>query len=191
MNTNNPEEGGWLILLYVPAWIVGSVIGWYCGATLLFPAVGIGIVLAACKIRPIPRLQPFAGALAAQAGLAFFMLAGGIAHPDQISVVIYDVAALAVGLVWLVTRPGLLPVLLLGIYQVYALVINVGRFSTYEPGSLPHKAIVATIALRVAAVIALIVGYVKFRKKEAESKQSLPPTTLEPTATAPSVSDKP
>lgn len=157
------------------------MIGWYCGITLLFPAIGIGIVVIAFKIAPIPRAQPFVAAIAAQSGLALFMLAGGLARPDQISLVIYDVALLAVGLVWLLFWPGLLPVLLLGIYEVYGLLINFDRISMYELGSAPHKGIVATIALRTAAVMALIVGYVKFRRKTAENKQSLPPDpTSEP-----------
>ena len=192
MNANNPEEGGWLMLLYIPAWIVGGAIGWYCGATLLLPAVGIGIVLAAFKFKPIPRIQAFVGAIAAQFGLMLFMLVGGLAHPGQITLVIYDVAILIGGLAWLVVRPGLVPVLLLGIYEVYALVINFERISSYQPGSIAQKAMVATMALRIAAVIALIVGYVKFHKKAVESKVPMPPNTaLEPTATAPPVSDKP
>lgn len=166
MNTNNSEKGGWLILLYIPAWIAGAVIGWYCGATLLFPAIGIGIVLIAFKVKPISRIQPFVGALAAQFGLALFMLVGGIVHSDQINLLIYDVALIAGGLIWLVIWPGLLPVLLLIIYNAYSLFINADRISGYQPGTISHKALVATIALRLAAIIALIAGYLRFRKTQ-------------------------
>jgi hypothetical protein len=168
----SPQQDGAMIFLYFLAWIIGAMIGWYCGITLFFPAIGIGLVLVTAKFSPIPRLQPFVGALAAQVGLGLFMLVGGITHPDAIRLVIYDLLVLAIDLVWLVAGPGLLPVLLLGAYQIYSLVVNIDRISNYEFGSVSHKAIVATIALRVAAIIALIVGYFRFRKNESANKES-------------------
>jgi hypothetical protein len=156
------------------AWFIGAIIGWYCGATLLIRAIGIGTVFIVAKVSPIPRLQPLVGALAIQFGHGLWMLVGGIMQPDGMKLVIYDLILLAIGLVWLMARPGLVPVLLLGIYQLYAIVKNGIAIDVYSFGSVPHKSLVASIALRLAAIIALYVGYQRFRKNElgAEKKKS-------------------
>ncbi|MGP8201466.1 MAG: hypothetical protein ACLQU4_18400 [Limisphaerales bacterium] len=158
-------------LLKIAALLLGAVLGLYCGVTVLIPAAGIFLFVLMTKWIPIPHLKPFVGALAIQFGHGLSMFIAGLYYLDSggMRLVMFDLLVLAIGLTWLMSRPGLMPVLLLGIYQLVALVINIHRISDYEVGSVFHKAITVTIALRLAAIIALVVGYRQFSKNETEA----------------------
>jgi uncharacterized membrane protein len=79
-----------------------------------------------------------------------------------------DIIVLAAGLVWLWTRPSLGPVILLGIYQLVAGVVNAIMLLNAQVASVQHKALVAHLCFRIAAVAFLIAGYVKTRKQQSE-----------------------
>jgi hypothetical protein len=92
-------------------------------------------------------------------------MAIGAALVNAWSAVALDLAVLVVGLAWLWARPSLGPVILLGLYQIAAGVINIVALMNAELASPPHKALIAHISLRVAALVFLFEGYVKMRKR--------------------------
>lgn len=79
-----------------------------------------------------------------------------------------DILLLVAGLVWLWARPGLGPVILLGLYQLAAGAFNIVMLLGAEVASVQHKALVAHLAFRVAAVVFLIAGYIEVRKRQAQ-----------------------
>ena len=92
--------------------------------------------------------------------------------------VVLDLVLIVVGVAWLILRPGLGPVVLLGIYQGFGLVVNIVAICGHQFGSVGHKALTASIALRLFAVVALLDGYWQFRKNQIETiKSQLESTT--------------
>lgn len=148
--------------------LLGGVIGFYCGTTLFVPFAGGIIVLLLAKRFASASVKPFIGALAIQFGHWLWMLVGGIWGPTGMSPVILDLVLIIVGLVWLVARPSLGPIVLLCIYQAFSLVVNIIAIFGQEFGSIVHKALTASIALRLFAVAALDVGYRQLRKSREE-----------------------
>lgn len=144
--------------------IVGIAVGRYCGFHLLIPlalAFGLGWLLTKIPASP----AAFRGAWAVQAAHALWMgIAGSLTGAwSQVGL---DIIVLIIGLVWLWTRPGLGPVVLLGVYQLAAAAINLFMLFSAETASEQHKALVAHLSLRAAAVAFLIPGYVKKREQQ-------------------------
>src|SRR4029079_17853780 len=78
-----------------------------------------------------------------------------------------DLVILAIGLVWLWARPNLGAVILLGLYQLSAGAVNVFALMHAQPGSVTHKALVAHLAMRTAALAFLISGFMKASKEKS------------------------
>jgi hypothetical protein len=83
-----------------------------------------------------------------------------------------DLAVLAIGLAWLWTRPNLGSVIFLALYQVSAGAVNVYALIHSQPGSLTHKALVAHLAIRTAALALLIAGFLKASKEKAVAQSA-------------------
>jgi hypothetical protein len=96
--------------------------------------------------------------------LAADIVLGGAWLPDALAILV-----LAAGLAWLWVRPGIGPVILLGLYQVATAVLVVIAYGRAQPGSWQHKALVAHLCLQGAAVLFLISGYVKTRRGIGQS----------------------
>ena len=142
--------------------ILGGVVGWYCGWHLVVPlalAFGVGWLLT--KIPGSPVAFRIAWALVAARAIyltADIVLGGGL--PDAIHILV-----LGVGLAWLWLRPGIGPVILLGLYGIATTVLIVIAYGRAQPGSWQHKALVAYLCLQSATVLFLISGYVKTRRR--------------------------
>ena len=164
--------------------LAGGMIGVYCGLAILIPLAGGAIVLSQNKRFAAARWAPFLTAVAVIFGHLVWMLVGALILPAQFMVIAIDMVIMAVGLLWLVLRPGLGPVILLGIFEVVCLVVNANTILAMEFGSAGHKALVAHIVLRLAALAALVTGYVKFKKDQlqaqAETQVQTPPPPLPP-----------
>jgi hypothetical protein len=145
--------------------VFGLAVGWYCGINLVLPlgaAFGLGWLLT--KIPHSPTT--FRLAWAVQAGHALWMMAG-VALTGLWTQVAIDLVVLAVGLVWLWARPNLGAVIFLGLYQLSAGVVNVVALIHAQPGSVMHKALVAHVALRGAALALLVSGFMKASKEKS------------------------
>lgn len=150
--------------------VFGIVVGRYCGIHLLIPllsAFGVGWLLTKIPASP----TAFRVAWAVQAGHAVWMAFGGVVTGAW-SQVILDILIIVAGLVWLWARPGLGPVILLGLYQLVAGAVNVVMLVGAETGSLQHKALVAHVCFRVAALASMIAAYIKTQKQQSENQGS-------------------
>jgi hypothetical protein len=166
--SDDSEENKSLHPSRVISWIVGGMVGFYCGFMLFIPlAAGMFALFLAKRLAP-ETLKPFNGALAIIFGHLAWMLVGALLVRVGLAPVIIDLGIMIAGLLWLVLRPGLGPVILLSIYEGVSLVVNIIAILQVEYGSVPHKALAAHIALRLFAIGALVVGYRQF-KQEGES----------------------
>src|SRR4051812_31757525 len=145
------------------AGVFGAAVGCYCGWSLVVPlalAFGVGWVLT--RIPGSPAAFRIAWALVA--ARAIYLIAdivlGGAWLPDALHILV-----LAGGLAWLWVRPGIGPLILLGLYGVATAVLIVIASGGAEPGSWQHKALVSYLFLQGATVLFLSFGYVKTRRQ--------------------------
>jgi hypothetical protein len=156
------------------AGLVGAVVGFYCGLMLLIPFGGAAIILFLGKRFASARLKPFVAAVSVIFGHGAWMLAGALLTHTGMGLVIPDVAVIVIGLLWLIIWPGLGPVILLSIYEIFSLVVNVTMILKVEFGTVSHKALTAHIALRLFALAALIAGYWQFRQNQKVKSVEIP-----------------
>ncbi|HKA63330.1 MAG TPA: hypothetical protein VKH83_12950, partial [Methylomirabilota bacterium] len=80
---------------------------------------------------------------------------------------------LALGVAWLVARPGLAPILVLTLYQAWALATNGTVFIGAEPGSLAHRALLIHLVWRLLALALMWRAYAALRREPATGR--IPP----------------
>jgi len=143
--------------------IVGGIaLSRYCGSAIWIPgAAMIALLLLFTK----SRLRPphFVAAVAITAAhVVWFVIGAVVGH--QWAAVLLDVIALSAGVVWLWLRPGLGPVIYLGVIEVLSLAVNVNSLLQVEIESVPHRTLTAHIVIRIATLACLVEGYLKLRK---------------------------
>jgi hypothetical protein len=154
--------------------LLGAAGGWalskYCGALILIPGVVAFLLVIVIKKTGLGPWA-FAGAIAVTAGHLAWFLAGAF-MAGAWSSVIYDVVLLSAGILWLWLRPGLGPVIFLGVIQLAAIAIHLMALPSATFGDSVHRALTAHGALRVISIVCLVAGYLKFRKERAASSST-------------------
>ena len=136
----------------IVATVVGITAGVYSGIHLLIPLALTGLVWWAAR-KLLPHRPPdFVAAAAVQAGHLLW-IAIGLIVIGALTVDLVDIAILLIGVVWLLARPGLAPVILLTIYQVLALLINLFALLAFPIGHNLHRALLVHIIWRGLALI--------------------------------------
>jgi len=136
----------------IVATVVGIAAGVYSGVHLLIPlAVTVLFWWVARKLLP-HRPPDFVAAAAVQAGHLVW-IAIGLIVIGALTVDLLDIAILLVGVVWLLARPGLAPVIVLTVYQSLALLINLFAFLNLPVGENLHRALLIHLLWRALALI--------------------------------------
>lgn len=161
------------------AGVVGAIVGLYCGLNILIPLFGSMIVFAQIKRVQQARWKPFLAAVAIIIGHLLWMIVGAIIVPAQAMAIVPDIIVMLAGILWLILRPGLGPVILLVVFEVLCVVINGFAILPHEFGSPIHKALVAHLALRLGTICSLIVGYLEWKKRQATTPPPLPSLDVE------------
>ena len=144
--------------------LIGLAVGRYSGINLLLPLAATALLWwGGKKLLKGERLL-FLPALSLQGGHLLWM-AFGLFYAGQFNDLILDIVVLIAGLIWLVSKPSLGPVLLLGIFQALALIINASVFLSAELGSTEHKALLVHIIWRLLALFYMGQGYLQLRRK--------------------------
>jgi hypothetical protein len=133
--------------------LVGAAVGRYSGISLMIPLMGTGLVwwistklLDASKKSLVPSLSVNAGHFI---WLSVALFVGGSAVISQLGL---DVVVYAVGLSWLLIRPGAGPIYLLGLLHMAGLVFNSAALSQAAFGTTAHKALVVHLIWRLLAL---------------------------------------
>ena len=146
----------------IVALVVGIAAGAYSRIHLLIPLVLTGLVWwAAGRLRP-ERSREFVGAVAVQAGHLLW-IGIGLVVIGALTVDLVDIVILLAGVAWLLVKPGLVPVVLLTIYQVAALLINLVAFLNFPIGENLHRALLIHLIWRVLALILMWRAYGRSR----------------------------
>jgi hypothetical protein len=153
---------GWVVA------IIGFALGRAAPIGLLMAAGGMGLV-ALLSRRLRPTAQPMRPSLIFQGGVLFATMAGslltltvGQQFPTS---AILDWIVSGAGLIWLVIAPGILPVLLLTLYQLVAISGNLFTvFGTVVNASTQATGIIAVL-MRGAGVALMFAGLREIRKQ--------------------------
>jgi hypothetical protein len=159
--------------------VIGLVAGRYLGMNLLIPggiAVLVGWILT--KTLP-PRVKPMIAAVAIFSGHASWMAFGvlyalGQGDTQLMIVAAIEVAVLIGAAVWLAVRPSLVAVIVVGLFQLIAIGVNAYHLSGMTFGTTAHRALPAHVLLRVASLIAMIVGLVILRRAAVAAAPAFP-----------------
>ncbi|MEX2222690.1 MAG: hypothetical protein WEG40_12915 [Candidatus Rokuibacteriota bacterium] len=135
----------------IVATVVGIVAGIYSGIHLLIPLVLSGLVWWAARTL-LPAGPPdFVAAAAVQAGHLIW-IAIGLIVIGALTIDLVDITILLIGAVWLLAKPGLVPVIVMTVYQVVALLINLFAFLNFPIGENLHRALLIHLIWRVLAL---------------------------------------
>jgi hypothetical protein len=160
--------------------LAGAAVGWlfarYTGASGWIP-LGAAILLMIVFGRTPLKPKWFVGAIIATlAHVIWFAVAGAVG--GLWAAIIADLLILLVLTVLLWVRPGLVTASLLGLVQVGSLAYNVYLIAKVQLGDPTHKALTAHIVFRMIAIVALVMGYLKFRREgvqpQVDSVRPLP-----------------
>lgn len=162
-------------------WIAGLVVGWYSGIFLLaLMALTFAISWVGKKFLK-PSAMIYRSAIAFQVS-PILMVTGsvigvvymtGASIPLDFVFIVADYVVPISGLIWLVVKPSIRPVLFLTIYQVCVLGVNVYNLLGMDVGSPNHKALATYVLWRLFAVFFMWSSYLSTRKSNAASDEVL------------------
>lgn len=138
--------------------IIALAVGLYSGVHLFIPLVSSALIWWAFRKLLPDRSPDFVAAAAVQAGHLVW-IAIGLVVIGALTVDLVDIAILLIGVGWLLTRPGLAPVIVLTIYQALALLINLFAFLNFPVGHTLHRALLVHLLWRVLALVLMWRAY--------------------------------
>ena len=161
-----PQEGYMSKAMGIFGWIGGAVIGTYSGINMLIPLFATGAVWWGGSRLLRDEKKVILPAFSINAGhFLWLALALVLAGPDAFAAVGADLVVYVIGLVWLLTKPSLGPLYLLGIFQLVSLGINGYSLAEATIGSAPHKALLVHVIWRSLALFFVLKLFLVLRKK--------------------------
>jgi len=153
----------------IVATVVGIAVGVYSGTHLLIPLALTGVVWWVVRKCLPDRPGVLVAAAAVQAGHLLW-IAVGLIVIGRLTVDLLDIAILLIGVVWLLARPGLAPVIVLTVYQSLAILIGLFAFLGFPVGHNLHRALLVHLLWRVLALILMWRAHAKAAElKEASA----------------------
>ena len=140
----------------------GWALSQYCGIALFLPGAAALLLLLLFVKTPL-HPKYFKGAIAVTTGHVISFVIGS-ALADLWASTAIDIVVLSAGVIWLWAKPGLAPVLFLGIVQLISLAVNVFSLTSAAFGDFAHRALTAHCLIRLLAIILLVTGFIRFRK---------------------------
>jgi len=153
----------------VAAAIAGWAVGMYTGAILLWPLVATAAVWAAGKVLFGETKQAVLPSFCIQAGHLVWFVVGMVLAGQYLSPALFDATWLAIGLVWLWTKPGKAALCFLGVYQLLSLPYDVLQFSQSSWGTAENKALLVHILWHALAVFYMAWLYYRITKPPSDS----------------------
>jgi hypothetical protein len=146
---------------------LGKKVGGYLGLYLIIPLALILLCGWIANKTVRSSAKPIVPTIALQAGHALWMGLSALII-NQWGLVIGDIVIIAVGLVWLLNQLSINPVIMLTIYQIAVLMVNLNLFFSPEANDEAHRALLATIIIRILAVITMFTGLRDIKNQDIE-----------------------
>ena len=161
-----PKESLMSKALGIVGWIAGAAIGIYSGINMLIPLFATGAVWWAGSKLLKDEKKVILPAFAVNAGhFLWLALALVLMGAGAFTTVGGDLIVYVIGLAWLLKKPSLGPLYLLGIFQLVSLSINGYSFAEAAVGSAPHKALLVHVIWRALALFFMFKLFLALRKK--------------------------
>lgn len=139
--------------LGILGWIGGAAVGTYSGINLLIPLFGTGAVWWGGTRLLKDDKKIILPAFSVNTGHCLWLTLGVVlTGGGAFSAVGPDLIVYAIGLLWLLIRPSLGPLYLLGILQLLSLGINSYSLAEAMVGSASHKALLIHVIWRALAL---------------------------------------
>lgn len=152
--------------LGIGTWIMGTAIGLYSGINLLIPLFATGAVWWATSKFLKDDKKVIVPAFSVNAGHSLWLsLALLLVGAHAFANVGSDLIVYFVGLVWLLKKPSLGPLYLLGIFQLASLGINGYALTEAAVGSAQHKALLVHVIWRALALFLMLKLFLILKKK--------------------------
>lgn len=161
-----------ITLARILAAIGGFALSRYRGPQVWLPNIVV-ILLGFLFIKTPVRPKAFAGVIAVTLGHLVWFAAISLVTGDWLASRA-DQIALFAGVLWLWVRPGLSGALFLGLVQTTSLAINAADLLSFPPGSSNHRTLTAHCALRLLALVCLVVGERRRRRAAGGSARLRP-----------------
>jgi hypothetical protein len=159
--------------LGVAAALGGAALGTYAGIHLLIPLAAAGAAMWIMRKLFSARPTHVLAAASVQAGhVAWFGFAAMVGGREILHVVWLDIALMTAGVAWLVVRPGIWPIALLGAWQIFGIALNVAAWAEAPIGTGAHKALVVHLVLRLVASGLMVSGYLALRRGAEQPTQT-------------------
>jgi hypothetical protein len=163
---------GWIGWIAGAAMSIGAfAMAWYSGVLLLI--LGSTAVAWWAGKQVLRKDNAFLLAAAIQAGhmawKLIVMLTLPILDLGVIDIAIAEIAILAVGISWLLYRPGLRAVMFLTVYQLLALSVDTFVFLEVPAGTNVHRETVGVIVWRLMALFLMWDAFVKTRRNSVHA----------------------
>jgi hypothetical protein len=171
-NRLTPSDPQKSVLVRVAAWAAGFGLSTYFGMILIIPALA-GAAIWYCGRKLVTPVQPrYLAAIALLGAHLFWQVAGqALIGPLSTATMPLDVFVFTGGLIWLWVRPGIWPVFLLTVFQVFVVDQNVFSILDHPVGSTFHKAMTLHILLRVLEVGAMWYAFIATRREQRHAFQ--------------------
>jgi len=161
-----PKESLISKALGIISWIVGASIGIYSGINLLIPLFATGAVWWAGSKLLKDEKRMILPAFSVNAGhFLWLALALVLIGAGAFATVGSDLIVYFIGLVWLLKKPSLGPLYLLGIFQLASLGINGYSLAEAAIGSAQHKALLIHVIWRALALFFIVKLFLVLRRK--------------------------
>jgi len=151
--------------------ILGPAIGYYAGLTLFIPAAFAGAIgFALSKLAP--SRKPIILPAAIVAGHVSWMMLGSTMLESWRTEALPEIVILGGVVIWLVARPGLIPIGVLATLELLEFCYSAYMFSKQRFGTTLHKARLVHSALYLFAGVALVQAFIQKRKERSQPIQS-------------------
>ncbi len=147
----------------------GYAVSAYFGFVLILPILVAAAVIwyVGKKVAPVSNPRYLTAIVIQGAHLVWISL--GTAFLGAWAANFLDIAILLIGLVWLWFRPSLWPIMLLTVFQIFALAVNMSVVVDYPFGNAGSRSLMIHIGLRIAGLAAMWLAFLRTRKPRRDT----------------------
>ena len=147
----------------------GYAVSAYFGFVLILPILVAAAVIwyVGKKVAPVSNPRYLTAIVIQGAHLVWISL--GTAFLGAWAANFLDIAILLIGLVWLWFRPSLWPIILLTVFQIFALAVNMSVVVDYPFGNAGSRSLMIHIGLRIAGLAAMWWAFFRTRKQRRDT----------------------
>jgi len=169
------KEGHASKTLGIFGWIMGAAAGIYSGINLLIPLFATGAVWWVGERLLNDEKKVILPAFSVNAGHCLWLALGvALTGAGALSAVGADLIVYAIGLIWLLLKPSLGSLYLLGIFQLLSVGINGYSFAEATIGSATHKALLVHVIWRAMSLFFMLKLFL-ILKKESKTNAAITP----------------